>query len=145
MRGVLYPCHGRGLRNVAESCVEQRLDLCEVVGCAECCEISLADDCKVGFHLCVADNAVELLGDLVQLLEFLAEGMRLLLDGRVKHVHRGAVFARRSGGVAPRDVLQGPLLCEAFVRTLTVGQGSFRDRRDSWLLLDVLPKLLKVA
>lgn len=113
----LYPRHGRGLRNGAEACAEQGLDLCEVVGRAESREIALADDGQISLHLGVADDNVELLGDFVELLEFFAKGVRFLFDRSVEHIDRCAVLA---GGPGSRDVLQGPLLCEAFVGALTV-------------------------
>jgi hypothetical protein len=91
---ALYPHHGRRLDDVAEPRAEQGLDLGKVVCRAEHAEVALADDGHVGLHFCVADGAVEFLGDLVELLELLAKGMRLLLDdARLEDVGRGAVLA----------------------------------------------------
>ena len=144
--GILYPRHGGGLHDGAEACAEQWLDLGEVIGSAEHGEVALANHSKVGLHLCIADDAVELFCDLVELLEFLAKGVRLLLDGGVEHIDRGAVLAGGACRLAAREVLEGSFLGEALVSTLTVGQGALRDGRDSrLLLLDVFPKLLEVA
>lgn len=142
----LYPSHRGGLHDVAKSCAEQGLNLGEVVGSAERCEIAFPDNGEVGLHRYIADDAIELFCDFVELLEFLSEGVRLLFDRRVEHVDRSAVLAGWAGGVAAREVLEGPLLGETLVGTLTVGQGAFRDGRNSWLLLlDLFPKLLEIA
>lgn len=122
---------------------EEGLDLGEVVCCAEGGQIALADDGEVGLDFCVAGDAAEFLSDFVELLEFLAEGVRLLLDGRVEHVERSSVLARRTCRAVSRHVLQRPLLGEALVGALAVRQCPFGDGRDG-LLLDRFFQLLEV-
>lgn len=117
----LYP--GHGCLCGSESCVEEGLDLVEIVGRAEGCESLLADHHHISVELSISNNTAELLDDFIQLLELFAEWVRLLFNRASEHVERGSVFPRRAVGVEASSwlhVLEGPLLRQAFVGAFAV-------------------------
>jgi len=79
---------------MTEPAGEERTDLLQVVCCAKGGKTLLPHDGHVCFELCVTDDAVELLGDFVELLQLGAERVHFLFDGALEHVDGAAVFPR---------------------------------------------------
>lgn len=93
----------------------------------------MAHEDDVFVHIGGGENASKLFDNLVQLLQLLAKGMRLLDDGCAEDFGRRTLLARSSvllGSTRGRaHAMQGPLARNLLVGMLAVGARTLRHGR----------------